>query len=49
MSGFGDLNLKLPIILAISVFVSSLNSMLNSIPCSAELGMKKVLKPQGLF
>ena len=35
MTGFCDLNLKFPLILAISVFLRSLNS------CSAELSMKK--------
>ena len=29
MTGFGDLNLKSPLILAISVFMSSLNFMLS--------------------
>ena len=29
MSGFGDLNLKFPLIVAISVFMSSLNFMLS--------------------
>ena len=36
MTDFGDLNLKIPLILAISVFMRR-----NSFSCSAELRMKK--------
>ena len=31
MTGFGDLNLKFPLIMAISVFMSSLNFMLSRV------------------
>ena len=31
MTGFGDLNLKFPLILTISVFMSNLNVMVNSV------------------
>ena len=31
MTGFGDLNLKMPLILAISVLISSLNFMLSRV------------------
>ena len=47
MTGFGDLNLKFPLTLAISVFMSGLNSKLSMKKVFITVGPRHKFKPAG--